>query len=65
MRMLNVIGFLVLLFLLVAIAIFVFYDLLLLIIDFSWIELVQAIFNVTIMYIVYYAVYTGIKNVIE
>lgn len=62
---LNILGMLIVVAILVAFGIFVLIDCFSLIGAFSWRELLQAITNTIVLYIVYYAFYKGVKSVID
>lgn len=62
---LNIVSFLIVVALLVAFGIFVLMDCFSLICAFSWRELLQAITNIIVLYVVYYAFYKGAKNIID
>jgi len=64
-RFLNILGMLIVVALLVAFGIFVLMDCFSLIYAFSWRELLQAITNIIVLYVVCYAFYEGAKSVIN
>ena len=65
MKMLNILGLAFAVIALLSFGVFVIVDCFSLIKAFSWRELFQAIINITMLYIVYYAFYNGAKKVIE